>query len=416
MATLQSPADLMRQGAARQGSSDFFLGRVSCALAIFAALMASTTPSPLYQVYITQWQLPQSAGTTIFATYAIGTLLSLLLSGWLDARTSDRRQILLPALIVTACGALLFAVASQVWMLLVARFMSGFSTGLITSTASAAIFALSPGAQKARAATISTIAFTGGAAAGPCLSSAALATHFAPLVSPFICIALFAAVAFLGLSLSSWPRQSASSAATTRSTGPEVAPALRRNLFVLSCLAIATAWMLGSLLMAMGVTLATDLFGLQIHALAGLLPAIFQLFAGLGQMLSSRLKPLNAILAGTAVLALLQLMTLGAALGGLTAFFILAMPLCGLFYGAAFVGGASLVNATSAPETLARRIATFYVVGYLSNAVPTYIMGLLVDRFGLSSAFEIFTLAFVIFGLVAATMALVLRRRLARAI
>ncbi|WP_172329460.1 sugar MFS transporter [Mangrovicoccus sp. HB161399] len=387
----------IRAGAAAPG---YLLGRASLALAIFAALLASTTPSPLYPVYVAQWDLPQSAGTTIFSVYALGTLLALFLSGRINRASSDRRQVLLPALVATAAGAILFAMADGVPMLLAGRFLSGISTGLITSTASAAIYELSPPARRGHAAMISTVAFTGGAAAGPCLSSAALAADAAPLVTPFLCIAAVAALAFLGLLLSPWPKAkgtgaSESGSGGTASLAERIGPVLGGRLFLLACLALTAAWILGSILMALGVTFATDLFHLQVHALAGLLPAIFQLFAGIGQVLGGQIRSIRAILAGFAAIAVLQVLVAGAATVPLPALFVLSMPLCGLAYGAAFVGGATLVNETSTAETLTGRISRFYVVGYLANAVPTFGMGFLIDGIGIQAAFLAFSAGLV---------------------
>lgn len=391
--------------AAEPRSSNFFMGRAFCALAIFAALLASTTPSPLYSVYILQWGLSQSAGTTIFSVYAVGTLTSLFLAGRLDRLVSDRRQILLPALLITAAGAILFAIADQVWMLLAGRFLSGVSTGLITSTASTALFDLDSAEKRGRAAMVSTIAFTGGAAAGPCLSSAALAADTAPLVTPFLCIAAIASIAFVGLMLAPWPKGKRAPNAPARDAGPSLDDRARSRFLRLACLSVTVAWILGSILMATGVSLATNLFHLNIHALAGLLPAIFQLFAGIGQMLSGRIRPLTAIFVGCGTLAALQAMTLLGALLGVSVIFILAMPLCGLFYGAAFVGGAALVNQTAAPGTHAAQIAKFYAVGYLANALPTFAFGFLIDGLGLATAFMIFSSTLVGLALVTAGIA-----------
>lgn len=413
---LSTPDTAFRTGteAAAPVPPRYLLARLSCALAIFAALMASTTPSPLYPIYIAEWGLRPSAGTSIFAIYAVGTLISLALSGWLDGRTRDRRQVILPALVLTAAGAILFALASQVWMLLLGRFLSGLATGLITGTASAAIHALSRPERRQRAAAVSTVVFTAGAASGPCLSSAALATGIAPLVSPFVVIALTAALAFLGLALAPWPRRvlAGARAAATAAADPErISPEFRRRLYLLSCLAITTAWTLGSMLMATGVSLATDLFGLHVQAVAGLIPALFQLFAGIGQMAFSRTRPLSAILTGALALGLLQVVIVLGAITGTGLIFILAMPLCGLFYGAAFVGGASLVNATSTPADIGRRIAVFYVVGYLSNAIPTFVMGFLINSYGLATSFDLFSVLMVVIATLATLLALRLRPR-----
>lgn len=400
--------------AAPEGSAtstpNYLSGRIFSALAIFAALLGSTTPSPLYGIYVAKMGLAQSAGTTIFAMYAVGTLLSLFLAGRLNRKASDHRQILLPALMLTATGAVLFAFADTLWMLLLGRFLSGISTGLITSTASTALFDLDSVEKRGRAAMVSTVAFTGGAATGPCLSSAALATGIAPLMVPFLVIALVACVSFTGMAVSRWPKAINPTQTPLRKADHSLSDRERARFLRLACLSIGVAWMLGSMLMAMSVTLATDLFHLNIHALAGLLPALFQLFAGIGQVLSGRIRPLTAILLGCGLIAALQSLTLTGALVGIPSVFVLAMPLCGLCYGAAFVGGAALVNRTAAPGTHAAKIARFYVVGYLSNAIPTFAFGLLIDALGMPTAFTMFSAVLIMLGLTGAAIAGTWRR------
>jgi MFS family permease len=369
------------------------LGRASCALAIFAALLTSSAPSPLYPIYIQQWGLADSAGTLIFAIYAAGTLLSLFMSSWLDSHAADRRQILLPALVLAVGGAIVFALAGNLWTLLIGRLLSGISTGLITSVASTALFELDDPQKRGRAAMVSTIAFTAGAALGPCLSSLALALDAAPLVSPFLCISAISLLAFAGLASAPWPSNAEPKEAVRaqdQDTDAFQNEALRSRQFILSCLSICIAWTLGSTLMAVGVTIGTDLFSVQSTALAGLLPAIFQLFAGISQYLSDRVKPVNAILSGALVIAIMQVLLAGSALLGLTWFLLIAIPICGMGYGANFVCGAALVNATATEETRTRRIGQFYVVGYLSMSFPILAIGRLIDVYGIGTAFYVF--------------------------
>ena len=44
-------------------------------------LLASVTPSPLYQAYSAEWHLPPLTLTLVYATYAIGVLVTLLVAG-----------------------------------------------------------------------------------------------------------------------------------------------------------------------------------------------------------------------------------------------------------------------------------------------------------------------------------------------
>ncbi len=228
----------------------YFLARASVALAVFAALLGSTAPSPLYPTYLQTFSLSHAMVTEIFATYALGTLVALLVSSRIGSSVSDPRRMMLPGLVITAAGALTFAFAHDVTMLLAGRFLNGIGTGGITAMASASLYELSPPHKRGQAATLATLAFTGGAAGGPLMSSAAIALNFAPTVSPFLFIVAVACVAGLGLILSSWPDWKTKDATDSGSEDPEERSRAVIPLFVLSCIAVGIAWMVGSFIMA----------------------------------------------------------------------------------------------------------------------------------------------------------------------
>lgn len=371
--------------------------------------MGSTAPSPLYPLYLEMLGLSHLAGTAIFAIYALGTLASLLAAARLGPRIRDLRRLILPGLAATAAGALVFAQAGSVEMLLAGRLLSGLGTGAVTGMATAALYDLSPARRRGRAAALATLAFTGGAAGGPLLASAALALDVAPTAAPFLAIVAVAACAAAGLVIGAWPAaprgdaldQAAAHEIEARDLADE-APvpsahgagpgAEARAAYRLACLAVAAAWMLGSALMALGADIASDLFGMGSAGMAGLMPALFQLFAGIGQAASGRARPRSALVAGLAGIVAAQAAMALAAPGGHAPALLLAMPAAGLAYGAAFVGALSLAGAAAPAERRARLIAGFYVVGYLGNALPTLAMGLAIDRVGLGPAFTAFSL------------------------
>src|SRR3954470_4142695 len=83
------------------------------AAVIGLALFASGTPSPLYATYRELWGFSSVVLTLVYATYAFGVLISLVLAG----RVSDqwgRRPVLLLSLGTLAVSSLLFMVASSV--------------------------------------------------------------------------------------------------------------------------------------------------------------------------------------------------------------------------------------------------------------------------------------------------------------
>jgi len=399
-----------------QSSPSYLLGRASGALAIFSVLLGSTAPSPLYPIYIEQMDLSHAMGTAVFAIYAIGTLCSLALTARIGTRIGDLRRLIVPGLIITALGATVFATADGLTMLLVGRFLNGFGTGVVTGMASVALYNLAPAKGKAMAATLATLAFTGGAAGGPLLSSAALALDLAPTLFPFLVIIAVVLLACAGLAVCSWPESAKRSAKTEESSSRAIENESETTgrstswpLYGLACFALATAWMLGSVFMAVGADFGARIYDFRDAGLAGLIPALFQLLAGAGQAVWGRIHPARAIAWGLAGMLLAQIALFLAALGA-DSLTVLALISCsGFSYGATFVGALGLASLSAAPDQRERLISGFYIVGYLSNAIPSFVMGILIDRIGTEPAFETFSVAMAVATSCGVGLALLLR-------
>jgi MFS family permease len=143
---------------------------------VFATAMLGTTlPTPLYVIYQARWHFSSAVVTVIFAVYAAGVLAALLLAG----RSSDqagRKPVLASALGASALSTVVFILAANVGVLLVARILSGLSAGLMTGTATAALTELAPASR--RASLVATTANMGGLGLGPLI--AGLFAQYAP--------------------------------------------------------------------------------------------------------------------------------------------------------------------------------------------------------------------------------------------
>ena len=103
----------------------------------FTVTMAfSAVPTPLYVLYQARDGFGSVTLTLIFAVYAVGVALSLLLAGHLSD-WAGRRRMLAVAIAVNVVSGVLFLTWPTVPGLLVARFVSGVSIGLLTATATA---------------------------------------------------------------------------------------------------------------------------------------------------------------------------------------------------------------------------------------------------------------------------------------
>ncbi len=158
------------------------------AFSFLAVAAFSTAPSSLYGLYERQEHLSSLTITIVYAVYALGIVVSLLLAG----HVSDwygRRTVLLPALAVAVAAAVIFLTWRSLAGIIVARVLTGLALGAAVATATAFVTDLDAGpggVATRRAGIVATIANIGGLALGPLI--AGLLARYAGhgLTLPFI--------------------------------------------------------------------------------------------------------------------------------------------------------------------------------------------------------------------------------------
>jgi predicted MFS family arabinose efflux permease len=170
-------------GERRRGGAAFWtLG------AVFLLAMSFTTiPTPLYAGFERQDGFPAWVVTVVFAAYAVGVAVALVLVGHLGD-VLGRRPVAVAALAAELAAAVLFLAAPELPGLLVARFVSGVGIGALTASATAQLTELhdrwrGPGALPGAVATVANI---GGLGLGPLVAGALAVAAPAPLVVPFV--------------------------------------------------------------------------------------------------------------------------------------------------------------------------------------------------------------------------------------
>ncbi|WP_199923238.1 MFS transporter [Streptomyces sp. NRRL S-813] len=128
-------------------------------------MLGGTLPIPLYAFWAPQMGFGPFTTTLVFAVYALGTVLALMVFASLSDR-AGRRPLLAAALLAAATSTVLFLVAHGVGTLLAARFLCGLSTGVFTATATAALGELAGAEHTRRASTVSTVSNMGGLGLG----------------------------------------------------------------------------------------------------------------------------------------------------------------------------------------------------------------------------------------------------------
>jgi MFS family permease len=167
--------------------------------------------TPLLPHYVDELGISKTAAGVLSASYAAGTLIGSIPSGWLAARIGVRPTVL-TGLALLGSSSLAFALADDVVVLDVARFVQGIGGACAWSGGLAWLLAATPRERRGEVIGSALAAAIGGVLLGPVLGGAATVVGPEPV---------FSAVAVLAAILAAW-------AASTPGVAPSPPPGLRR--------------------------------------------------------------------------------------------------------------------------------------------------------------------------------------------
>jgi predicted MFS family arabinose efflux permease len=364
---------------------------------IALALVASGTPSPLYETYRELWGFSPAVLTLVYATYAFGVLASLLLAGSVSDRVG-RRPVLLVSLAVLMGTTVLFMVAGSVAWLFVARGIQGVATGLALGAASAALLELHPRRDPAGAGLMNGVMSAAGMGFGVLLSAALIEFAPAPRVLPYVAVLVLFAIAFAGALRMPEPVAERARPSLTPQR-PSVPPQIRRT-FGLAALGVLSSWSIGGLFLSLGPQLSATLFHTSNHLVAGVGVFVLAASGAAAQLVFHRRPSWAGAAYGSVALAAGLLLIVASASLDSPALFLAGGVLGGGGFGVAFLGALRTLSAVIPPQHRAEVMSALYVVAYASLSLPAILAGILVTPLGLVTTFEIF-------GSVVAALALV---------
>jgi MFS family permease len=345
--------------------------------AIFAyGMLGTTMPTPLYALYQQKYGLTSLLITIIFTVYALGVLLALVLFG----RVSDhfgRRPILISALVMAGISTLLFIFAQSIPVLLMARFISGLGSGLLTGTATAGLAELEPTCSPQRAARVATAANMGGLGLGPLV--AGLFAQLAPDPTQLVFV-VYLAFVFVCIGLVSFLPEPVKFPDHKLDIRPHVGvPPSTRVVFVQAAVTVFSVFAILGLFSALSVSFLRDTLKESNLIVDGVV--VFLLFgiATVAQIGMSRLTSRMARLVGiVALVVALVLIQRGLSFPSF-AFFLVGTGVGGLGIGLAFMGSLAAINRVAPPNRRGEMVSAFFVAAYVGLTIPVVGVGFLVD-------------------------------------
>jgi MFS family permease len=349
-------------------------------LMLVVLFAAASAPSPLYGVYQAQWQFPAIALTAIYASYAVGGLVGLLMTGRLPDHVG-RRVVLGAGLLTELVAMLVFVRADDITALFIGRILAGAGIGIAAGAGSAWLLDLSPASNP------SLGALLGGAAPLLGLGSGALVASGLVEYGPdrlhlvfWLLAGMYGVAVVLILPIPDAVGRRRGWIASLRPAVDVPAPA--RPIFMAGLPAVVGMWALAGLYLSLGPSLAAYAGGTDNRLLGG--AAIFAL-AGTGAIAAVALRagdPSQLLVRGSSAVIVGVGVTL---IGRLAVSLVLLYGgsiIAGVGLGAGFSGYVRATTPLAPPERRGALVAAIYVAVYLSFSIPTLLAGAAATLFG----------------------------------
>ena len=356
----------------------------SITAAIFALVTTGgTLPTPLYTVWEMEFGFGAEITTWIFSTYVLGTLLALIFFGGLSDQIG-RKPLVIAALIVAIASTLFFVFAVNTPMLLVGRFLSGFSVGLITSPATAALVELYKGAKPAFPAMVSTAANMGGLGLGPLL--AGLFAQYFPDPSQLV-FSFFLVLVLIATVLAIFVPETNPRRVTKVDWTPRVGvPRSALGVYWRSAIAVFPTFGLFGVFASLSPQFISATLHIDNLLVGGLATFIVFEIGVIAQLVFRSRPPRWSILIGLSLLVVALAFVLAGILAATVWLFAVGTVVGGFGAGLAFMGGLGQLGRAVPPESRAKSVAAYFIAAQSGLAVPVLAIGVLDEPLGLNPA------------------------------
>jgi MFS family permease len=380
------------------------LGFALVAFAFLVNMFGTTLPTPLYPLFQQKYSFGELMVTVIFAIYAVGVIAGLLLFGALSDE-AGRKPVLAFGLAFSAASALLFLLADSLAPIYVGRIVSGFSAGVFTGTATAALVDLVPGDRRRLATQVSIVVNLGGLGLGTLVAGLIGDYSSSPLRVPFLVdlVLIGAAAVALVLTPETVRMQKLRFRVQRLSVPREV-----RSVFIRGATAGFAGFAVAGLFSSVAPAVLGQILGEHSHTLAGALVLILFGAAIVGQLAVPRLSDRSALLYGCVLMIVgVGLIALALGIESLTTL-IASAVIVGFGQGLVIGAGLAAINERAPVERRAETASAFFVVLYVGLSLPVIGVGLAAQAFGLKTAGIAFSAGVAV--LIVAVLASLVRR------
>lgn len=347
------------------------------AITLLSFLAASTAPTPLYHLYQIELHFSAAMLTLIFAVYALSLLAALLTVGSLSDHLG-RRPVIFTAVLLNALAMLLFIYADSVALLISARVLQGFATGMATAVLSATLL----DTDRQQGPLINSVAPLLGMALGGL--GCGLLAEYAPAPLQLTYWLLLALFVLQGLYVWRLPESVSRQRGAWASLRPTLHVPVQARSTLWRVLPLNTAtWALGGFYASLAPSLVRTATGSTSNLIGGATVATLTVTGAL-MIFTMRKRPANqALRLGAGLLPVGLILILLGVHGASLSLFFFGTLIAGCGFGSGFLGAVRSLVPLALPHERAGLMSAYYVLSYLAFCLPALLAGHIARSFGL---------------------------------
>lgn len=338
---------------------------------------ASSVPTPLYQLYQTHFSFSSITLTVIYATYAFGMLMSLLIMGSLSDFLG-RKPVIFASIALEAISMVAFLYATDSTHLVIARLMQGIATGMATAVLGAYLLDI----DAPRAAVTNTIIPMTGTGSGVLLSSAMVDFGPNPLHATYAALLVMLVAQWLCALLldESLTRRKGA----LRSLRPKLSiPESAKGMFMAIMPMNTAVWSLNGFFLALVPSLVRVSTDSKMAMTAGIVVGLMSFLGVVSTTATKRMPPERAITIGAILLSIgVAGILTGVHEASINLFYFSTLA-AGLGAGCCFSSFSRMLLPLASQGDRASLISSYYVASQCSLIIPSISIGILIKFVGL---------------------------------
>lgn len=357
-------------------------------LCLCLGALSTALASPLYPMYVLDWEISTTQIGYAFIAYMFGVVFSLLFFNSWTIRFGYKKVIIC-GLLMSIIALIYSALAQDIWNLSGARFLIGISSGLLSTSTIVGLSQKYPFKNKLNAGKISSILTVFGFGLGPLIGGVIADHSTAPLTTPYLVVAAISTLVLMACSLIKYKHTTSKTIIKNKIWNIPIKQN-SKYIFLPCAIAALCCFAVFSLYAALAGTFIAELPLNHSATLTGISISVILFISTFIQLAFKRLKESTSLQLGLILTTCGCFLLLIAQYTHSIAWLMSSILCVGIGHGLALSPAYYYVGKITQQENGAV-FSTFLLIAYQGTIWPVLLSSILIDHYGIITSLVIFS-------------------------